>query len=686
MWRCLGFRQAEIDRLYSKVAAILILFLILFLPPVEAASSSLKTTSPTNLSQTDSALSLGNQGTSACGQGGACTGANKLYGCGALNGLCGPLTPHAGRLMQSPKNFVIFLNASGYHYNETNYQQKIVQYFKDICTPNAFYDILKQYDAENACSFGGNATYTSPNQASTIDQGQIVDAINNTMNNKGWIPNNGNNSYFLFTPAGITNLRTPSQPDYCAYHSQYPFGPQAKESVVYAFIAYPTGTGCLQQSATDSAIDSASHEQFEAVTDPLGNGWYWNDGAHEIGDQCNGIFSRSTGPTITISGNGYRVQSEWSNIDSGCTYGGPSLVSYGRPKTGGSTPITSPTPITVCQGASRVPFQVFPGGYPELSLGVEVQSGSNISWSLNRTSGTPPFSSALNLTIPSPGTYNVTVYIRPIPYLAANISSSLLIHVLPSPCDLYAGTWSMNYQGYASSTVFTTYQRCLYPCITPAYYAGVNITGEGYWFFQGGAAGLNGQLQGELIAQMMISFISFPGSTPACTLPGSFYTSIEETWSVNIGATVTSLNPITGVPEATVTAKYQGYNSTQGWDACDNLPESLASPPAYLTMIFPDLNAFEDTGTATPGFLGGSGGNEVFALTYYPKGPRSTPSTPTPPPGPDFSYCIQNPGDRSCWTTGAFAAIIITSLLIAVPIFLRNRIRRLRSRRKMGTS
>ncbi|HEU0027412.1 MAG TPA: hypothetical protein VFQ25_09880, partial [Ktedonobacterales bacterium] len=74
----------------------------------------------------------------------------------------------------------------------------------------------------------------------------------------------------------------------------------------------------------DAIINSLSHEQFEMVSDPGGQGWYGSGGDSEIADRCETSFGppASDGSTVRLAnGHGYAIQREWSNATNSCTYG-----------------------------------------------------------------------------------------------------------------------------------------------------------------------------------------------------------------------------------------------------------------------------------------------------------------------------------------------------------------------------
>ena len=114
------------------------------------------------------------------------------------------------------------------------------------------------------------------------------------------------------------------------------------------------GSGCINSVAfphsdpwADAEINTTSHEQQEAVTDADGDGWICTTGCTgtavstssvivEIGDMCNFDFpgiqpdnsNVRLGPDGGV-GDPYRLQTEWSNSNNGCTLdvgGAPSRV------------------------------------------------------------------------------------------------------------------------------------------------------------------------------------------------------------------------------------------------------------------------------------------------------------------------------------------------------------------------
>lgn len=225
------------------------------------------------------------------------------------------------------------------------YISLISRYFGDI-GGSGLYNTAMQYSDSggsivNSSTLGGVWVDTSAYPASDCQDSstpgdcmsdtQFQNEVAKAMQVNGW--NGGLNSlFYVFTSAGEGSCADTSSSacaftQYCAYHSY--FQTNAGQNVIYANMPY-TGTalnGCgvndspNNDISADSTINVLSHEQMEAVTDPLLNAWYDALG-NEIGDKCAWTFG-----TINLDGNlanaqwrndFYLVQQEWSNADSNC--------------------------------------------------------------------------------------------------------------------------------------------------------------------------------------------------------------------------------------------------------------------------------------------------------------------------------------------------------------------------------
>ncbi len=143
--------------------------------------------------------------------------------------------------------------------------------------------------------------------------------------------------YVLFTPKGVGACGYAggcTYRGYCAYHSW--IGAR-RSPTLYAVIPYADVAGCRGPASpngnpADQAIDEASHEYSEAVSDPLANAWIDATG-NENGDKCLSSFGQALGRTrfgtydAVIGAGTYELQGEWSNRYRGCV-GGLAQVAF----------------------------------------------------------------------------------------------------------------------------------------------------------------------------------------------------------------------------------------------------------------------------------------------------------------------------------------------------------------------
>ncbi len=234
-----------------------------------------------------------------------------------------------------------------------NYESLINQYFTDVAaasgrTDNVYATDTQYYDATGAIAYdssfsiGSNsyvdmATPFPANQcaADTADpvcltDAQLQTAIQRAIDTNGW-PEGRTNLFFIMLPENVgvcfnagagSDCTTNS---FCAYHNFYADG---SRPVIYAVEPYDkTITGCYATTHgqgspsgddADATINTISHEQNEAITDPWGTGWYAADGS-ENGDLCAWKFGTPLGTVggepynQVINGHYYSLQQEWSN-------------------------------------------------------------------------------------------------------------------------------------------------------------------------------------------------------------------------------------------------------------------------------------------------------------------------------------------------------------------------------------
>lgn len=130
------------------------------------------------------------------------------------------------------------------------------------------------------------------------------------------------NPVFCFSPDN------PNTFAFCAFHSAVVF-PDIGE-VLFTVVPDTGVPGCASQQPSpngivaDSVDSTLSHELFETITDPEGDGWQalssLDEFGFEIGDVCQpaGKNHQFLVPTFNVHGHPYAIQLEYSNRGHGC--------------------------------------------------------------------------------------------------------------------------------------------------------------------------------------------------------------------------------------------------------------------------------------------------------------------------------------------------------------------------------
>jgi hypothetical protein len=187
---------------------------------------------------------------------------------------------------------------------------------------------------------GGSGTEANPVQSSTL-QTLITGCItggSNTLRDGKWIdPLNARNIYLLYTPmnlfvkSSISGAPGTLLKNFCGYHWFYEYG-SPKRTVVYGVIGSPAGYGTLYCSPgstfEQSVVRHTSHELFEAITNPFGEGGKKTSGAgetsEELADYCDNTSgsdaggSWTTATRVRLNGNDYELTGLWSNQAQKC--------------------------------------------------------------------------------------------------------------------------------------------------------------------------------------------------------------------------------------------------------------------------------------------------------------------------------------------------------------------------------
>src|SRR6266487_324861 len=284
----------------------------------------------------------------------------------------GSLIYHNGPVMQSTSTiYAIFweppkLPDGTSTYVSTNYNSLIQRYFNDVGgsglynNNTQYYQITKgitNYIVNNSTLGGAwidTSPYPSPSDCTdpALPHGCMTDLdiqkeVKGAMSTNGWT-GGLTHLFYVFTSwgEGVCNSSNLSQCSlnpggFCGYHTNF----SNNGTILYAYIPYlgtiSNSAGCsVPQSPNndldaDRAINGASHEQMDAVTDPLGTAWFDSKGnaLGEIADKCIEQFGSVTldggKANVQLNGDYYIVQQEWSNTNNSCVTFFPPYVYFG---------------------------------------------------------------------------------------------------------------------------------------------------------------------------------------------------------------------------------------------------------------------------------------------------------------------------------------------------------------------
>lgn len=301
------------------------------------------------------------------------------YHAQGTNGGTNPLIYNGGTVITSPQAYLIFEGSywgQTYSGTQTN-MQRVQQYFGDV-SGSALEGILTQYYYQDASGTKHYISNTISVAGSVLDttfdysghcQGtnllydpsinspypnDITNEITKEIQANNWT-NTSSTIFFVFTPPGYTLAYYSCTGLECAYHANL-------AGYTYAAMNWGDQGNCSTDgNTTDTLINEAMHEQFEAITNPLtnyfssGNGWYEDDtcltqsGSQsctlEIGDKCgyDGTLYNppvNTHPGVYLNGTTYDgVQGAFSNATGNCEY----TVAPPPP-----TPTPTNTPVPTC--------------------------------------------------------------------------------------------------------------------------------------------------------------------------------------------------------------------------------------------------------------------------------------------------------------------------------------------------
>jgi hypothetical protein len=340
------------------------------------------------------------------------------------------MTDQGGSVMRASTVYTIFWAPGGYTFPD-GYESTINQYFQDVAhdsggASNAFSVATQYSDFTGQISydqtFGGTADDTQAYPTSgcsvpsdvvghdtmeCLSDDQLQAEVKRFADAQGW-SGGPNVQFVLYTPPNVAScfdfgLPVCSYDVFCAYHSA--FFDNSSDEYIYANLPYPNQSvtlggatytsDCdggehpnsadqtsLDDNAPDESIDSASHEVNEAVTDPLGDGWWVTNPksqffGYEIADLCSfswlqgdantgalgGNMSDGTAYDQVINGHHYFTQGEWSNSTATKTPWSGCVWSYGGPVYGGGAGISGTLSVGQTVTASAGTWSGSPTSY-----------------------------------------------------------------------------------------------------------------------------------------------------------------------------------------------------------------------------------------------------------------------------------------------------------------------------------
>ena len=303
----------------------------------------------------------------------------------------GAMQSVGGPVQHTSTSYAIYWTPPG-SVTSANFGSVIQGYLANV-GGSSYYGIATQYGdrsglIQNSSSFGGAWVDPSPfplgqgSSAAPLTDADIQSTVATAIrNNPQWGTPDLTKSFFVFLPFGIYlsegGTESFTSGGFCAYHSYFvsPTG----ANVVYAAMPYagtdvagcgrpgpyPNGSGDpLRPGDADNEVNLVSHEQLEAVTDPLLSAWGFPStspiAGYEIGDVCLGINGprRLDGSNVTLHGQPFLVQAQWSNAaapppndtqSQGCVITSSSASTTSAPPsttTSTSPPTTTPSTTT----------------------------------------------------------------------------------------------------------------------------------------------------------------------------------------------------------------------------------------------------------------------------------------------------------------------------------------------------
>lgn len=219
----------------------------------------------------------------------------------------------------------------------------LVEHFINTLGNTPYEHIASTY-GDNTGNVSGNVTlggaiFDTGSQGTKLSNSKLSNIVTRSFSNG--LPVDPNGVYAVITSSDISERGFCSS--FCGFHTHQTLNGQ---DIKWAFIGNTDrcSSACSIQATgpnspatgvggADGIINVLTHEQFEAITDPDLNAWFFSNG-NEDSDECNFIFGATqkcvaggicapTGVSAaaqfnqTFGGNNYMMQENWENANGG---------------------------------------------------------------------------------------------------------------------------------------------------------------------------------------------------------------------------------------------------------------------------------------------------------------------------------------------------------------------------------
>jgi hypothetical protein len=270
----------------------------------------------------------------------------------------GNLQYKGGVVQHDPTFYAVWWLPSGSHFepdgSDSTYESLIKRFLGDATSTNLSNLIEQYYDGSGniqpGSTFGGEWTDTNPyphsgSASDPIFQSDIEASVQRALDANPTWKTGDNAEVFVFTASGVNScfyqggdctpqVNPTAAKSYCAFHSYFTsdrgkaiYANMPLDQSMRASLGGTKVVGCYfddfpnDDKYADSEFSALSHELIETITDPYPDTGWVDSNNDEIGDKCAYNFGTGyyfNGANVDVGGNLYRIQQEWSNVNSGC--------------------------------------------------------------------------------------------------------------------------------------------------------------------------------------------------------------------------------------------------------------------------------------------------------------------------------------------------------------------------------